>query len=397
MSIETKDITIEELVKAAEIPDSAKAKAKARYKDLGDWFCRAEASCSDYDPHIYPQGSFRLGTVVRAEEYDLDFGCRLREGISKATHSQEALKNLVRDDLETYRQARGIEHELEEKTRCWRLNYKDELSFHMDCVPSIPEDQQQRRSLEADMTNAGLDTDIAQTVAHHAGAITDNRLANYSVISPDWRVSNSEGYALWFESRMKQAKKLMEKRAYAMQAGTVEDIPTADWDSPLQRSIQILKCHRDNMFKDDPDGKPISIILTTLSAKAYQGEETVGDALDGILSRMGDCVQEQKPRVPNPVNPSEDYADKWYDVEHQHLRLEDNFWRWLRIAKIDFGLLIESHDPEFIATQAQVKYGITLDERSLAKRLSAFSAPAVFATPKTTTISDTPAKPWRAR
>ena len=69
-----------------------------------------------------------------------------------------------------------------EKSRCWRLCYKDELSFHMDGVPSIPENQEQRLLLEERMAGTGFDTNIARAVAHHAGAITDNRLANYSMI-----------------------------------------------------------------------------------------------------------------------------------------------------------------------------------------------------------------------
>ena len=50
--------------------------AEARYKDLAVWFGRPETPCYRFDPHTYPQGSFRPGTVVSGEEYDLDFGCR---------------------------------------------------------------------------------------------------------------------------------------------------------------------------------------------------------------------------------------------------------------------------------------------------------------------------------
>lgn len=39
--------------------------------------------------------------------------------------------------------------------------------------------------------------------------------------------------------------------------------------TPLQRAVQILKRHRDIMFAGDED-KPVSIIITTLAAKAYQ-------------------------------------------------------------------------------------------------------------------------------
>src|SRR6266478_5575733 len=48
-----------------EIPPSAYERADARYKSLGDWFGRPNAESQKYSPHIYPQGSFRLGTVSR--------------------------------------------------------------------------------------------------------------------------------------------------------------------------------------------------------------------------------------------------------------------------------------------------------------------------------------------
>lgn len=71
MSVKTHRI-IEAVAASVDIPETAYDKAEARYKDLGEWFGRPEAVCYGFDPHIYPQGSFRLGTVVRGEEYDLD-------------------------------------------------------------------------------------------------------------------------------------------------------------------------------------------------------------------------------------------------------------------------------------------------------------------------------------
>jgi hypothetical protein len=40
-----------------------------------------------------------------------------------------------------------------------------------------------------------------------------------------------------------------------------------------------LITHRDRMFENDPDGKPISVIITTLAARAYGGETDVYSAL----------------------------------------------------------------------------------------------------------------------
>ena len=55
--------------------------------------------------------------------------------------------------------------------------------------------------------------------------------------------------------------------------------------TPLQRAVQILKRHRDIMFAGDED-KPVSIIITTLAAKAYQGEGSITEALQTILIHM---------------------------------------------------------------------------------------------------------------
>jgi hypothetical protein len=332
--------------------------------------------------------------VVHAEEYDLDFGVRLCDGVTKASHTQQQLKALVGADMETYRRARGIEQRLEEKTRCWRLKYKDKLQFHMDGVPSIPEDRAHQRVLEQAMVKHGADEFLAQTVAEHAGAITDNRSPYYEVLTHRWRISNSEGFALWFESRMKLARVLMEKRAFEARAGTVDDLPARAWRSPLQRSIQILKVHRDLMFAENPDSKPISVIVTTLAGEAYQGEEDVPAALEAILNRMGELVSPERPRIANPVNPAEDFADKWYDPRYRHLHLEQNFRDWLRQARTDFNLIGRSLDPDFIAEQALVKFGATVDREDIRRELQG-AAPAVITRAKSHTIVETPARPWK--
>ena len=386
---------IEAVAASVDIPETAYDKAEARYKDLGEWFGRPEAACYGFDPHIYPQGSFRLGTVVRGEEYDLDFGCRLRKGIYKSTHTQKQLKTLVGGDMEAYRQARRIESALKEKTRCWRLQYQEDGSFkfHMDGVPSISMDDPQRQILAEAMIKYGAADFLAQSVAKHAGSITDNTLLNYDQISADWRISNSEGYALWFESRMKLAMPLLEKRAFEAKAAKVDDLPARKWKSPLQKCVQALKCHRDVMFADNPDGKPISVIITTLAANAYQGEQDVGSAMQNILATMGNFVSPQKPRVPNPVNPAEDFADKWYDPNYAGLHLEQNFNWWLEQAQEDFAKIGQSRDADFIAEQVREQFASTIDARNLSDKLG-LGAATIITTPKSHTIVEAPAKPW---
>ena len=355
---------IRELLESISVPESAYAKAKARYDDLGKWFERPESECSNHSPHIYPQGSFRLGTVIRPVgkngEYDLDLGCRLREGISKGVHSQKFLKELVGRDLEAYRKARSILSPLEPKHRCWRLAYADELSFHMDIVPSIPEGQTQRLMLKTAMVTKGFIETLAMKVADHAGSITDDRHASYSMVAANWRISNSEGYAIWFESRMRLAQTLLEKRA----AARLDSLPARNWNSPLQQVVQLLKWHRDNMFQKNPDSKPISVILTTLAAHSYSGEGDVEVALANVLNQMGGHVRQSQPKVPNPINPlEEDFADKWHDTANDHLALESNFWKWLEKAKEDFGVVATTSDPALLEKVAAEAFGTRLPNR----------------------------------
>ncbi len=388
---------INEVAGGLDIPDSAYQTAKKRYDDLGEWFHRKEAHCFNFDPHVYPQGSFRLGTVIRPlsedEEYDLDLGCRLRAKVTKATHTQMQLKELVGQDLEDYRQARNIKEQMEEMHRCWRLKYADDMQFHLDSVPSIPEGLTRKQVIVEAMMRAGVGERLARAVTEHTGAITDNRHPLYAVITDDWRISNSEGYARWFESRMKLAQRLLEGRALAANKAQVDELPIYQWKSPLQRCVQILKRHRDVMYADNADSKPISVILTTLAARAYQGETEVDAALDRILNTMGSLVNQTVPRVPNPVNPAEDFADRWGEPKYKHLRLEQNFWVWLEQAKADFKTLANCRDVDTLIRHVKNRYGLTLRREGLSEKLG-LGVASVLVTPKTHTIVETPAKPW---
>ena len=71
-------------------------------------------------------------------------------------------------------------------------------------------------------------------------------------------------------------KRLLLEREGAIYS-SVDDVPDALIRTPLQRAIQILKRHRDMRFLEHKceEYKPISIIITTLAASAYQNETDV--------------------------------------------------------------------------------------------------------------------------
>lgn len=365
----TKQELIEELLTELDVSPDAYKTAKTRYESLSEWLTGLSAKCRTHAPHVYPQGSFRLGTVIKPidpkGEFDLDLGCRLQKGITKSTHTQKQLKELVGGDLEAYRKAKGVEKPLKPRHRCWRLEYSDShYNFHLDAVPSIPEDITRRIQLkEAIARHLNVHDAVAGNLADHTGAITDDRNKNYAVISPDWRVSNSEGYALWFESRMKLAVSVLNERVATAKLVRIDELPIYEWKTPLQRVVQILKRHRDVMFQKNPDSAPISIVITTLTGLAYNGQTDVATALEEVLTNMGKYVRKTKPRVPNPVNPDEDFADRWYDPANAHLKLEEIFWKWIKQAQQDFAALAATEDAMLFEQTANASFGAKLPKR----------------------------------
>lgn len=391
---EHKKVIIDNMIKLLELPDSAYDKARARYEDLGEWFDREESSVAGNDPHIFPQGSFRLGTAIRPidenEAYDLDLACKLRDGINKDSHTQEDLKKIIGHELAEYRTARSIKKELEPKHRCWRLEYQDDLSFHMDIVPCIPADEVLRKSILESMRKSGLDDFVAGSASQTTVSITDDRHGGFKHICSNWNISNPEGYAQWFEYRMnpQQTRILLEK-------AQVDNVPLFKKKTPLQRVIQLLKRHRDNWSKDNPDSKPISIIITTLAAMAYNGETDIVAAFGNVLEKMGGLVSPTKPRVPNPVDPAEDFADRWYRSDCVHLRLEENFNSWFLQAQKDFQHLTSTTDTDFLCEQIEEKFSLRVNQSELQKQLGVGVATVNIITPKTQTIDrQESAKPW---
>jgi hypothetical protein len=72
---------------------------------------------------------------------------------------------------------------------------------------------------------------------------------------------------------------------------------------------------RNIYFNEQPENAPASIILTTLAAQFYEGQPSISETLEGIVSKVRDHIQTFYPhkpfKLPNPVNPGENLADVW--------------------------------------------------------------------------------------
>ena len=344
---------LEDLAASLQVPPSRYEAAERSYKAVGDWLCREMSSVCNMDPKVYIQGSFRLGTAIRPisdnEDYDVDLVCEL--SLPKTQFTQAQLKTLVGGELRAYAEAHQMD-EPEEGRRCWTQHYADEAQFHMDVLPALPDAAYKRMLLEG----RGLSTEWTET----AIAITDKDHPNFKRVSEDWPHSNPKGYANWFYSKMREVFE-SRRHALALEArASVEDIPDYKVHTPLQSAIRILKRHRDKMFAERPDDKPISIILTTLAAHAYEQEPTISGALSSILGKFCTYIRYRNDIawIPNPTDPAENFADRW----EKYPEREQAFYEWLDQAREDFSAIAQTSNRREAIEVLQPRFGRRLME-----------------------------------
>lgn len=364
------------LAEALDISETQNETAINHYEAVGDWLNKEDSPVAAHDPQIFPQGSFRLGTMIKpindTDDYDIDLVCEMKS-LSKERVTQKQLKDMIGDRLKANERYKKM---LEEMNRCCRLNYADSARFHLDILPAIP-----------DQDTNGIVRMIGANLATNAILITDRDLH-------EWQRSNPVGYAEWFKECMRVQFDSQRLLLAETLRATVEEVPEYKVKTPLQRSIQILKRHRDIMFERDHDDRPISIIITTLAARAYNNEADLLDALQNIANLMPGLIErdeEGNALVANPVNPLENFADKW----KQHPERKAKFLQWLHQiqSNLDTALradsvheMIEGLKPRFgdrIVNEVNSK---TLATPNSSIMTGAAVAPAIH-------IS-TPSKPW---
>ena len=347
------------LAEALDISETRYKQAEERYQAVGKWLGRDESILAPYHPEIYPQGSFRLGTVIKpisdAEEYDIDLVCEIK--LEKEKVRQKRLKEAVGQEILGYTQANNMKSRPEEGRRCWTLHYADGAQFHLDILPALPDGNSFKLLLES----KGFSNDWSGL----AIAITDNTLPNYDFLDPNWPQSNPRGYAEWFRERMKTQFEAQRKFLAESIQAKIEDVPEYRVRTPLQRAIQILKRHRDIIFAKDQDNKPISIIISTLAAHAYRNEGNLVEALINIVHGMPLYIQKigDVSWVANPVNPIENFADKW----REHPQRERNFRLWLQQVQNDLNKALLSKDIQAISELLKPSLGERVVNEALQK------------------------------
>lgn len=316
---------LDKVCQQVEITEAQFQTAKGRYEAVGTWLSESNS------PHlkkveIYPQGSIALGTAIKpilANEFDVDLVCHL-PNIGN-TSTAQAVKALIGTRLKEHATYKGM---LEEKQRCWRINYANE--FHLDITPSI----------------------INPNCRQGGELVPDKTMGQ-------WKPTNPKGYINRFEqyAAISPQFQILERKSATVATDSIEPLPEPTGTKPiLKRIVQILKRHRDQRFLGSSHAElaPISVIITTLAARAYAAcaKQVIYADEFGLITAVIKTMpifihiemRSGKPyyTIENETTAGENFADKWNEDPKRATAF--NQWHADALSSIEGLLQIEGVD-----------------------------------------------------
>lgn len=320
-----------------QLDKSRAERMETAYNAVADLLKKDNDFFESLEIEVYAQGSKRIGTTVKpinGEDFDLDIVLHIYDPFFN--HTPERIYNALVRSLEKDSYYKEI---MEKKKRCIRLNYKSD--FHMDILPGCMPDLFQREMIK----------------------IPEKALKS-------WSSGNPKGFSNWFLLVAAKAKNPFLKRysdvLLKAQVET-EKLPEELYlKTPLQRAVQLTKRYRDIYFQRK-DYRVSSIVLTTLIAQFYEGEESIFETLDQVLNRIKnsylDAINSRvKFKVINPVNPEEDFTDSWTNNHYQafYTFISDFHKKWNNLKNS-----FESSKEDYIELFGEGIYKKALSDQSL--------------------------------
>lgn len=318
------EVFIAGILEKLELSPTELQRATACYERLAEHLAQ-KLEVERTDVHVVVQGSMRTQTTIAQrgnQNFDLDIVVKLSGPRFDGAKFSEPFFQDFGGALQGIPDA----GDPQAKRRCWRLPYPGE-PFYFDVTPAIPDS---RLFVQAGTRNA-LGTDLR---------VRDPET--------EWCPSNPEEFAGWFCNIANKRfpfqtdtyRRLVEARA------DVDPMPTGrvGLQDILRRALQLIKLHRDGYYWEESarrkEAKPISIILVTLAAQAYDHLVThratefnspievvleLVDQMPSLIEDNGSGFSRGQYRVSNPKLEWENFADRWN--RDDGLRAQE-FERW---------------------------------------------------------------------
>ena len=341
---------LDQICQALELTAAQLEAARTSYEAVAEWLSGSDNPLLKWID-IYAHGSTGLGTTVKPigrEDFDVDLICKVLR--FTADRPPAELKRIVGDRLKENARYAAM---LEEKKRCWRLNYARE--YHLDISPTIN---------NAKCANGGE-------------LVPDKKLREF-------KPTNPKGYKALFERRAALIPTLrMQKALAAEDRAAVEPFPVhGTAKGILRRTVQILKRHRDVHFLEVVEEiAPISIIITTLAAQSYEYcvksfvFDSELDVLIATIRLMPHFIDKPVVNgrriyvVANETTVGENFAERW-NTEPARAAA---FYEWHTKALADFEALPDLQGIDVIGKSLEGSLGSSVVRKVIDARTDSIS------------------------
>lgn len=273
------DDLLADVARRIQLTPTAYKEAVAHFDAVSQYLDEHDSGFPHYSPVIYPQGSFRMGSTISAyddrEDYDIDL---ILELALDPRADPDAVLQLVARSLEAGK-GRLKFTTCEIKKRCVTLGY---TNMHLDVTPAV------------------LIPDRIPRVI----SIFDRHPER-----PDHALANPEGFARWFDGRVRPRVMIDEREVRAQVVPVPQQTP-AEHKPDRILAIQLLKRFRDiRCDRGDYDRCP-SVLLSCIAADARPGAGLVADLRSAALY-VAQVVSSDDLRVENPACREDVLSDRW--------------------------------------------------------------------------------------
>lgn len=257
---------LKKILDKVELTQTQRSRAIELYTNV----CHAIEEKSDLDITFYPQGSFATRTVIRPykngrdQSYDVDVICEINN-LSKELVTPNKLKGYFRDALSKSRYS----NKMKEWDKCFTINFEelDGVGFSIDIIPSVSEDMATKQIL--------LESTEYPNLVGSSVAIPNSK-------NNSWLTNNPKGYVKWFENEIDLFhQRFISEKGSSEMYDLIEELPDNELENMLLNIVKVLKRTRDVFYyRRNSDGKPASIIITTILGKLAKNLQPTSSELD---------------------------------------------------------------------------------------------------------------------